>query len=93
MAKEFTTANFQQEVLESKAPVLVDFWAEWCGPCRMIAPLIDELHDDFKGKHIEIPHDGEIKTGTIIGRKRNADGVLIGTSNENPVDDHSVYEV
>jgi len=48
MAKEFTTDNFHQEVLESKKPVLVDFWAEWCGPCRMIAPLIDELHEEFK---------------------------------------------
>jgi len=52
MAKEFTTENFKQEVLESKTPVLVDFWAEWCGPCRMIAPLIDELHDHFKGDAI-----------------------------------------
>ena len=50
MAKEFTTENFNQEVLESKTPVLVDFWAEWCGPCRMIAPLIDELDEDFKNK-------------------------------------------
>jgi len=47
MAKEFTTSNFPTEVLESKKPVLVDFWAEWCGPCRMIAPLIDELHQKF----------------------------------------------
>ena len=52
MAKEFTTANFQQEVLESSTPVLVDFWAEWCGPCRMIAPLIDELDQDFAGKAV-----------------------------------------
>ena len=52
MAKEFTTATFTTEVLDSKSPVLVDFWAEWCGPCRMITPIIDELHEEFKDKAV-----------------------------------------
>ncbi len=47
---EFTDGNFQSEVLESDQPVLVDFWAEWCMPCRMLAPTIEEVADDFAGK-------------------------------------------
>jgi len=46
----FTEVNFDTEVLKSAVPVLVDFWAEWCGPCRMLAPIIDELAGEFIGK-------------------------------------------
>jgi len=47
---EFTDDNFEQEVLQSDQPVLVDFWAEWCMPCKMLAPTIDEVASNFGGK-------------------------------------------
>jgi thioredoxin 1 len=48
--KEFTDSNFESEVLKSNVPVLVDFWAEWCMPCRMLTPIIDKLASEYNGK-------------------------------------------
>ena len=45
-----TDASFEDDVLKASGPVLVDFWAEWCGPCKMIAPVLDELADEYAGK-------------------------------------------
>jgi len=50
MAKEFTDSNFQQEVLENDNLVMIDFWAEWCGPCKMIGPIVEELAEEYDGK-------------------------------------------
>lgn len=50
LIKHVSDATFQADVLEAKAPVLVDFWAEWCGPCKMISPVLDELAETYGGK-------------------------------------------
>lgn len=52
MALELNDSNFDTEVLKSDKPAMVDFWAEWCGPCRMVSPIIDEIHAEFSEKAV-----------------------------------------
>ena len=68
-----TDDNFEDEVLNASGPVLVDFWAEWCGPCKMIAPVLDELAEEYAGKLKVCKLDVEANPGTAP--KYNVKGI------------------
>ncbi len=66
MTLEVTDSNFDELVLNSDKPVLVDFWAEWCGPCRMVAPIVAELSEDYKDKAVIAKMDVDSNPGTSV---------------------------
>lgn len=65
---EVNTDSFKSEILDSNIPVLVDFWAEWCMPCRMIAPIVEELSEDYKGrvKFVKVNVDNNTRLATDL---------------------------
>jgi thioredoxin 1 len=63
MALEVNDTNFDEVVLKSDKPVMVDFWAEWCGPCRMIAPFVEEISHEFEGKAVVVKCDVDNSPG------------------------------
>jgi thioredoxin 1 len=69
MAIEITDSNFEEVVLKSDKPVLVDFWAEWCGPCRMVGPVVEELAKEYDGKVVigKLDVDNNPKVATEFG--------------------------
>jgi len=63
MALEVNDGNFDEVVLKSDKPVMVDFWAEWCGPCRMIAPMVEEISAEYSGKALVVKCDVDSSPG------------------------------
>jgi len=66
---EVSDGNFETEVLKADIPVLVDFWAPWCGPCRMVAPIVEELADEYNGKvkFVKLNTDDNVATASKYG--------------------------
>jgi thioredoxin 1 len=67
MATEVTKTTFEQEVLESDTKVIVDFWAEWCGPCHAVAPVLDRIADDHSLKIVKVNIDEELELAQRYG--------------------------
>lgn len=63
MAIEVNDSNFEEVVIKSDKPVIVDFWAEWCGPCRMISPMIEEISHEYEGKALVVKCDVDSSPG------------------------------
>ncbi len=63
---EITTTSFQKDVIENDKPVLIDFWAEWCSPCKMIAPIVDQLADEYSEKIVVGKVDADVNQDVLM---------------------------
>ncbi len=87
--KEVTEETFQGEVLESEVPVLVDFWAEWCGPCRMVAPVVEQIAAESAGRLVVAKLD--VDRSPAIAQRYNVQGIpFIGLFENGKLTRHAV---
>jgi len=82
---EISDSTFEQEVLQAEVPVLVDFWAPWCGPCKMVAPVLEELARDFEGKLdiFKVNTEEEMELAAVFG-VRNIPSILFVPASGQP---------
>ena len=83
---ELNDENFDQQLTESEKPVLVDYWAEWCGPCKMVAPILEELSDELKDKLTIAKLDVDNNRDSAIKQKVMSIPTLILFKGGNPID-------
>jgi thioredoxin 1 len=83
---ELTDTNFDQKISSSEVPVLVDYWAEWCGPCKMVGPILEELANDFEGKIVIGKVDVDTNKDSAAKQKVMSIPTLVLFKNGQPVD-------